>query len=1031
MGASTSSSSLSDSPATGAPPRDDAQTVRIPKELGGFVLEKRIGKGGMGFVYRALQPSLDRTVALKVLSPFLSDDDEIVARFHREARSAGALQHPNVVKIYDSSTDAGFHFFSTEYITGGSLEDLLDRERRLPLARALEIARDVARALAFAEDRGMVHRDIKPANILLTSDGLAKVADMGLAKRTDPNEGALTVAGQVMGTPYYMAPEQARSQDLDIRCDIYALGVTLFRCLTGKIPFRPDHPDDGSLALAVLTKKVTEEVPSVRTVDPDLSGEVDALVARMTRRDPDDRVRSAHDVLRSLEELLAPDPSEAPAGSDAALSEQDRDASHPASSGRRREESGRRGKDGSGRARRPGDSGRGLKAVAASDSSGGRAGSGRRVKTSGRTPATRASAKIPPKNVPKVSAGRSSALASPLFGLLAMAGAVAALLVLAMIVRRVGGETEVATGLDADAGPDGPSVSEALRRAGSPDSVAGAGGAVAGAEGATGGATGGSEAPNGVGSDPIGTTEPPEGGEATAGNDGATGGGSVTSPDGGPGPDGGASPDAVAGEPTTGGGATDGGDGAGTDPTPEVDTAPPPSAELLAWNEQQRRALDAIEAGRFREAAELIRAILPVPGSDADPPRPGSRRINDRLTLMAGLATAIAAADGGGLADGVAILATIGPITPLLEDPPTSVRFDARMRVLLAAAELTRGNPTGAEVLLGQARVRAVGLPTVLGQADRVERAIDAIVEARRRAFDEPPRTDPSPIDVLRGPIEAVIGPDATEPLDRVLDARRALLRPHRAGIDIVGVEWHDTLLANVEKLEAIESHPLIGDGPEKARLADLVENAKLAAKLIREDQVLLVLDDPAAPRALGVDDPGRYLSEPGVGLRRPFSPTDTEGIAATPAITIKGADKCLGLELRFTVLDLPSAVLPFISVRLARGHVLLLGNWGGVVRPDLDVAVLDQILARQHKSWNIPAVRKVTLRKDKPSTFGMTWARGPGGGQNKTTIIQVGIGSRRTTSFKAQVEGWAGDFQLRVAGDVAVSLLVVKRASK
>src|SRR5581483_1060227 len=195
-------------------------------DIGGFEVLARLGEGGMGQVFKARQKSIDRLVALKVLTPKLAQDRDYVERFEREAKAAGKLTHPNIVGVIDrgeqTNGPAPVRWIAFEFVDGSSLESKL-KHGRLSEREALKVVRDMSEALAYASKQGLIHRDVKPDNILLTKDGTPKLADLGLAKFQHDNS-SLTQTGIVMGTPHYMAPEQALGErDLDIRADVYAL----------------------------------------------------------------------------------------------------------------------------------------------------------------------------------------------------------------------------------------------------------------------------------------------------------------------------------------------------------------------------------------------------------------------------------------------------------------------------------------------------------------------------------------------------------------------------------------------------------------------------------------------------------------------------------------------------------------------------------------------------------------------------------------------------------------------------------------
>lgn len=288
--------------------------------LGKYELLDRIGVGGMGTVYKAWQPRLEREVALKVLSDSLVGNEVAAARFHREIQSAAALTHPHIVATFDADAVGGKHFLVMEFVDGENLETLAKRLGPLPVAEACEYVRQAAIGLAHAHDQGMIHRDIKPANLLLSKPPasgaqkpddpaaadtflpIVKILDFGLARLTTERHGdsELTQAGQVMGTPDYIAPEQARdTRQADFRSDIYSLGCTLFRLLTGRVPFvRPS-------VMEKLLARAMEDAPRARSFRPELPEQLDDCIARMLARDPAERFQSASEVAQALDALAA------------------------------------------------------------------------------------------------------------------------------------------------------------------------------------------------------------------------------------------------------------------------------------------------------------------------------------------------------------------------------------------------------------------------------------------------------------------------------------------------------------------------------------------------------------------------------------------------------------------------------------------------------------------------------------------------------------------------------------------------------
>jgi serine/threonine-protein kinase len=267
------------------------------KQLGDFELKKKLGKGGMGEVYLARQVSLDRLVALKTLSRELAKKEDFVARFQREARSMAKIDHVNVVKVYAVDSVKGIHFAAIEFIDGQSVQDWLDHLGTFSVADAVHIALVSAEALRHAHEQNMVHRDIKPDNILLTSKGVVKVADFGLAKALDEDV-SMTQSGTGLGTPLYMAPEQARSaKSVDQRCDIYALGATLYHMLTGELPF------SGDTALELIMSKEKGQYTPARQLRSEVPERLDLIIDKMMAKDPAHRYKNCAEIIRDMSAL--------------------------------------------------------------------------------------------------------------------------------------------------------------------------------------------------------------------------------------------------------------------------------------------------------------------------------------------------------------------------------------------------------------------------------------------------------------------------------------------------------------------------------------------------------------------------------------------------------------------------------------------------------------------------------------------------------------------------------------------------------
>jgi len=252
---------------------------------GRYRVESRIARGGMATVYRALDVRLDRYVALKVMHQLYADDDEFVARFIREAKSAARLSHPNVVAVFDQGDDAGQVFLAMEYVQGRTLRDLLRERGRLTAQETLSILAPVLAALSAAHTAGLVHRDVKPENVLLADDGRVKVADFGLARAAASH--TTTSATTLIGTVAYLAPEQVTRGVADARSDVYAAGIMAFEMLTGRPPY------DGDTPISVAYRHAHETVPAPSSMAPGIPASVDALVQRATARDPDQRPADA------------------------------------------------------------------------------------------------------------------------------------------------------------------------------------------------------------------------------------------------------------------------------------------------------------------------------------------------------------------------------------------------------------------------------------------------------------------------------------------------------------------------------------------------------------------------------------------------------------------------------------------------------------------------------------------------------------------------------------------------------------------
>ncbi len=291
--------------------KHDAES--IPHRLGGYRVLRLLGCGAMGSVYEAKQISLDRLVALKTIRGRLAENPASLARFMREAYAAAQLTHHNVVQIYDFGEDAGLHFFSMEWVRGGPLADLIREKGRLEPRLAASYALQAARGLQFVHQHGMVHRDIKPANLLLTKDGIIKVADLGLVKIPDHGDAEsesdmavdlasgtqVTLQGTAVGTPAYMAPEQSvDAAGVDGRADIYSLGCTIFFMLAGRPPF------EGTVVSEVKEQHATAQPPRLAEVNHRVPDELQQIVSKSMAKNADQRYESLAGMIRDLESYL-------------------------------------------------------------------------------------------------------------------------------------------------------------------------------------------------------------------------------------------------------------------------------------------------------------------------------------------------------------------------------------------------------------------------------------------------------------------------------------------------------------------------------------------------------------------------------------------------------------------------------------------------------------------------------------------------------------------------------------------------------
>jgi serine/threonine-protein kinase len=260
-----------------------------------YEIESVLGQGGMARVFKGTDRVLNRSVAVKVLSPQFANDDQFVARFRREAQAAAALNHPNIVSVYDTGSQGDVHYIVMEYVEGRTLKDIIQQEGPLLPERATEIGAAVAAALAAAHEGGLVHRDIKPGNIMITREGEVKVMDFGIA-RTSTGD-TLTQTASILGTASYLSPEQAQGEPVDARSDIYSMGCVLYEMVTARAPFSGDSP------VAIAYKHVRENPVPPSRINQDVPASVESVVMKCMAKNPANRYQSADELREDLERV--------------------------------------------------------------------------------------------------------------------------------------------------------------------------------------------------------------------------------------------------------------------------------------------------------------------------------------------------------------------------------------------------------------------------------------------------------------------------------------------------------------------------------------------------------------------------------------------------------------------------------------------------------------------------------------------------------------------------------------------------------
>ena len=260
-----------------------------------YKIEKKIGEGGMAYVYEAKDKLLNRVVAVKVLRPEFVDDQEFLKKFKREAEAVASLSHPNIVNVYDVGEDGKVHYIVMEYVNGKNLKEIIQEEGTLDEYTALDITKQIAMALGCAHKRGIIHRDIKPHNILISNEGrsIAKVADFGIAKAV--SNSTMTNIGGVIGSVHYFSPEQAKGKFVTNNADLYSLGIVLYEMLTGKLPFRGDTP------VSIALQHINDDIEFTEEEKIRIPQSVRTIIKKLTEKNSADRYQTAEELIEDIE----------------------------------------------------------------------------------------------------------------------------------------------------------------------------------------------------------------------------------------------------------------------------------------------------------------------------------------------------------------------------------------------------------------------------------------------------------------------------------------------------------------------------------------------------------------------------------------------------------------------------------------------------------------------------------------------------------------------------------------------------------
>lgn len=280
--------------------RKEAEAQKTTQQIPGYVIKRKLGAGAMAKVYLARQLSLDRNVAIKVLPGKFNSNAQFIERFYKEGQAAAKLNHTNIVQAYDVGQAGEYHYFIMEYVDGKTVYDEMEKSGKYSESRAIELILQIAQALQHAHEKGFVHRDVKPKNIMITTNGVAKLADMGLARALSDKEAAEAEAGRAFGTPYYISPEQIRGEvNIGPQADIYSLGATFYHMITGQVPFDGENPS------SVMHKHLKAEFVPPDHVNPSLSPGISEVVEMMMAKSRRDRYQNCADLISDLKQIQA------------------------------------------------------------------------------------------------------------------------------------------------------------------------------------------------------------------------------------------------------------------------------------------------------------------------------------------------------------------------------------------------------------------------------------------------------------------------------------------------------------------------------------------------------------------------------------------------------------------------------------------------------------------------------------------------------------------------------------------------------